>query len=673
MPDGVTLGSTGIFNGTPTTAGTFGPYVFEATDSKGLTAKSQSMSILIHPAALRVTTGGLPNGIVGSAYSATLVASGGTPPYTWGETSGGALPPGLANVTSAGLILGTPTTTGTYGPYVFTVTDSTGATAASVGMVITINGVVSTSCTPQGNEQALPAGTPYAFLLRGTDGSGNPIDIAGSFTPNGSGGITNATVDYNGFTSGPEQMQVDLASSLYSFGANTFGCLHLVFSGPVTGAASTRGSQAALQVRKASALKAGKDGLSTEAASTVTSASFLFTLGQQDSTGIYHAGRIMESDAATLAGTIAAGSIHLQLPSSFAVSALQPNFVIGMDGWSASASSALPNRTSFAGSIANSNGVLSAGYADLNVGGTASGELTGGTGQLGGSVDPNTGRGTGTYTIPTSTGTLAFDFVYYVLNGSALYVITADAPSGPGSQPLLAGGALVSSPSYAAGALSGFYLLASDGFDPTANSGKGGNFVQIGTANATSAGTIGTSLYTNDAGTYGTEQYTTGSYTVEAASGRVSSTGLGTTPPVFYLTANSPDDEEFMGFLVGTSPMAESGVLVNQSTGTANFVPSSISGNYVAGTGEDVDGAGGTYLGAYTFTGTGGYVAISQIIGSVPQFPHLGSYTVNTDGSGGFDAGALSLVTNGTEIFAIPTSGDPLLFFYLSDTLPLTN
>jgi hypothetical protein len=41
-------------------------------------------------AALAITTTSLPNGSVGTAYSQTLAASGGTKPYTWSLTGGGA-------------------------------------------------------------------------------------------------------------------------------------------------------------------------------------------------------------------------------------------------------------------------------------------------------------------------------------------------------------------------------------------------------------------------------------------------------------------------------------------------------------------------------------------------------------------------------------------------------
>ncbi len=62
------------------------------------------------PATLTITTTSpLPGGVTGSAYSATLTASGGTAPYTWSAT--GTLPTGLV-LSSAGEITGTPSIAG---------------------------------------------------------------------------------------------------------------------------------------------------------------------------------------------------------------------------------------------------------------------------------------------------------------------------------------------------------------------------------------------------------------------------------------------------------------------------------------------------------------------------------------------------------------------------------
>jgi len=77
-------------------------------------------------APLGINTISLPNGTVGSAYSQTLNATGGTAPYTWSLDSG-VMPPGLSLSASTGGITGLPTTAGTYDA-TYKVTDNTSAT-----------------------------------------------------------------------------------------------------------------------------------------------------------------------------------------------------------------------------------------------------------------------------------------------------------------------------------------------------------------------------------------------------------------------------------------------------------------------------------------------------------------------------------------------------------------
>ena len=634
MPNGVTLSSAGQFSGTPTAAGTFGPYVFQVTDSAtptAATASSVSMSILITGASLSVITSSLPSGTVGAAYSVTLAATGGTAPDTWAETSGGALPPGIASVTSAGVIAGTPTTPGTYGPYVFTVTDSKAATAASASLSLVIAGTAATTCTPLGNEAALGTATSYAFLLKGRDGSGNPIDIAGSFTPNGAGGISNAAIDYNGYSNGPQQAQINLSGSSYSFGTSTLGCLSLSFASPV-------GS-----------------------ASGVT---FRFALSGLDGSGVDHVGRIMESDNVSGTGTNASGSMRVQTATDFALSALQPRYAFGVEGWSVAPGNAGLYRNTFAGSFSNANGTTSAGYADLNQGGTISGELRGGTGQLG-AIDAGTGRGSGRFAITTLTGsTYTFAFTFYVINGSALYLISANSPVGVGAPALLAGRALVSNSTFSTDALNGSYLLTAQGLDTTGSNGnRGKNIVEIATVSATSAGTIPlATFYINDAGVYTSQAYTNATYAVEAVSGRATLTSGTATLPVIYLTADSASDDGIAGFVVANDAMSQSGVLVTQTTVTPNYTLASVTGNFVSGTAEDVDGANGSFLGTFTFNGTGGYGVVSQTTGSLTNTPKAGTIAINADGSGSLDGGNFLLVTNGNMLFAIPDTGDPVVF-----------
>jgi hypothetical protein len=664
MPPGITVSSEGNFTGSPTKTGTFGPYTFKVTDANNDVATSAGISLTVNSSTLSISTTSLPNGAIGTAYSFTLQASGGTSPYSWSETSGGAMPPGLSPVTGAGVIAGLPTAAGTYGPYVFTVTDSKSTTATSVAMTITITGTPTAVCTPTGNEGALTSATPYAFLLKGTDGNGNPIDIAGSFTPNGTGGISAAVADYNGLTNGPEPLAVDLTGSSYAFGTSTQGCLYLAFSGlasaDVRKAPSTASSH--LQIAASTATRKIKPAIT---AVPVANVLFSFYLGAFDGT-IYHTGRIIEFDNTNGKGTNASGFIQVQTPSAFALTSLQANYAFGVDGWTATPSVV---RTAMAGTFTNASGTLSAGYADLNTGGTTSGEMTGGYGVLNSTIDTTTGRGTGSYFTTTPTGNLTFDFVFYILNGSDLILLSSDLANESSTSPLLVGRALASNATSSNGSLAGYYLLASQGLQAIGTST--GNLAEIGTLNTDGNGNIPTAaIYSNDAGTYAANQYPGGTYSVEAASGRVSISGLTASSPILYLTVGSGSDDEIAGFLVGTDAQASSGVVVSQTSTTPAYTVGSVTGNYVSSTEEAVDGANGAFLGSFSFNGTGGYTVTSQSTGAVPSIPTPGSIAVNTDGSGNLAGGKFPLVTNGTVVFSIPDSGDPLLFVLVSATAP---
>jgi predicted amidohydrolase len=79
------------------------------------------------PSPPSITTGSLPDGTQGAAYSATLAAAGGTTPYTWSIASGN-LPAGLTLASDTGVISGTPAATGT-SSFTAQVTDASSQTA----------------------------------------------------------------------------------------------------------------------------------------------------------------------------------------------------------------------------------------------------------------------------------------------------------------------------------------------------------------------------------------------------------------------------------------------------------------------------------------------------------------------------------------------------------------
>lgn len=136
LPAGLSLvGSTGVISGTPTATGTTN-FTAMVTDSLTRTAV-QALSILVNPAGLAVATTSLPDGTVGTAYSQTLMATGGTAPLSW-SISAGSLPAGLSLVASTGVISGTPTTAGS-SAFTVMVTDNATHTATQA-LSITING-----------------------------------------------------------------------------------------------------------------------------------------------------------------------------------------------------------------------------------------------------------------------------------------------------------------------------------------------------------------------------------------------------------------------------------------------------------------------------------------------------------------------------------------------------
>lgn len=120
LPGGLSFDISGHLSGTPYTPGNarFTVQAKEIGVSNPQTATA-TFTMVIEPAALEVTTTSLPSAQVGVAYSETLEAYGGTPPYRW---SASGLPAGLT-CSGSGEITGTPTAAGT-DSVVLTVTDS---------------------------------------------------------------------------------------------------------------------------------------------------------------------------------------------------------------------------------------------------------------------------------------------------------------------------------------------------------------------------------------------------------------------------------------------------------------------------------------------------------------------------------------------------------------------
>ena len=144
LPAGLTAtgsGATLTISGTPTAAGTF-TVTLSASDTESTPKTATATLTITVGAAVSITTTSLTAGTEGTAYSATVAATGGTGTATWTATG---LPAGLS-ISSAGTISGTPTASGNFS-VVVTATAGTSA-SATLGLVINPAAVVTASPTP---------------------------------------------------------------------------------------------------------------------------------------------------------------------------------------------------------------------------------------------------------------------------------------------------------------------------------------------------------------------------------------------------------------------------------------------------------------------------------------------------------------------------------------------
>ena len=135
------------------------------------TTKSMSSNVVVSPAP-GITTTSLASGTVGTAYSATLQASGGAGTLTWGLASGSSLPGGLT-LSSSGAISGTPTTPAS-STFTVKVTDSSGAQGGALSatqqLSLTIKAAMLTVTTTSLASGVV--GTAYNASLTSSGGTG---------------------------------------------------------------------------------------------------------------------------------------------------------------------------------------------------------------------------------------------------------------------------------------------------------------------------------------------------------------------------------------------------------------------------------------------------------------------------------------------------------------------
>jgi uncharacterized repeat protein (TIGR03803 family) len=222
LPAGLSLSPAGVISGVPAAMGTTS-FTVEVTDSEStpVSATATLSIFVLNPVTL--TPASVPGGIVNSAYSATFVGAGGTPPYTFRVYSG-TLPAGLSLGMAGGILSGKPTATGTSNfsiqvadaestamtavlPYSITVgpalaiatTSVTGgvvgssysATVAASGGVTLYSWSISSGSLPGGlsinSSSGVISGTPTtaaasSFTVQVTDAEGTPVSATAALS-----------------------------------------------------------------------------------------------------------------------------------------------------------------------------------------------------------------------------------------------------------------------------------------------------------------------------------------------------------------------------------------------------------------------------------------------------------------------------------------------------------
>jgi hypothetical protein len=156
LPAGIALSSAGAFSGTPTAAGTSSLGI-AVTDSASRSA-SGTLSLVVNPAPLSITSPSPFNLQESVAFSTALSASGGTKPYLF-TLGSGSLPTGVA--LALGTLSGTPTATGAF-PVTLMVTDSS-SPALMATEAVTINVYTATVQVTTGTVLATVPATAYGL------------------------------------------------------------------------------------------------------------------------------------------------------------------------------------------------------------------------------------------------------------------------------------------------------------------------------------------------------------------------------------------------------------------------------------------------------------------------------------------------------------------------------
>lgn len=205
--------------------------VISLTGCGGSTSPLQphSSSISSNSISLQITNPVLPNAALQTAYTATLTARGGKPPYSW-SVANGDIPPGLSLNSTAGALSGTPTAPGAFS-FTADLQDSDGV---SISAEISLN--VSNSAMPTTSNSDGSSTSGSSPLPSPTVGSAPPPSPAAGSTPPPS----NPTSTSPSQTQLPQSGAGNSTGSTASVGMLSLGVQSVSFASVTVGASQSQ-------------------------------------------------------------------------------------------------------------------------------------------------------------------------------------------------------------------------------------------------------------------------------------------------------------------------------------------------------------------------------------------------------------------------------------------------
>jgi len=659
-PGGLTLSSTGLLSGTPTTASVGSPFsvkiqVKDSSTTQQTATATLSLQIAADP--LSITAKSLTTGVVGVTYSAQLASSGGTGTVTWKLAKGSSLVAGLL-LSSSGAISGSPTAP-TSGAASFSVvaTDSAStAHTATAQITYTINPAKPTITSLSPNS-ATAGASGFQMTITGANFTSNAVvkwnsaTVVSSYTsptqlaatvPAGmvaNAGSASVTVTTAGGTSTAATFTINPASTAKctadgSGNARLKGGYALQLSqirtddngwqdfmmgaftadgkGNFTGIFDTNtpySSNGDQNGNTTGTYSVGSDNrgelsISIPQGSGASHVIDFCIALDSVSNGIAGSGRMIENYTGMGVGS---GAFYAQGGSNFTLSAAQGSWVFGAQGLSNNDGQL--GRVAVAGFFTlDGSGKVTTGQTDVSYDSYQDGVLENSfihqTGMTGTYTLASSGRGTMTITVPSGQGGSGTShMVFYVAGPNHVLLMNSDPGGGQSKGPVTGGqGFLRTTSTFKNSTLSGTSVFVDNAISDTNSTGWDQRKVEAGILTFDGNGNLTGTSDTNDAGTVvlAPDGFSS-SYSVDA-NGRVT-TG-GSAGPNFYLVGPN------QGYGVKGGLKATLVYMENQTVPSGGFKLSSFGGAYSTGTlwygfePQNATSGVGTANGAGSFLGT---------------------------------------------------------------------